>query len=105
MRNDLRTDRTDAAAAIDAAARHLESGKTYVGRPLRITFAAANTPRDIAHGLGVVPDGYEVFWADAEVHAANPTSWSTTVAYLQANAAYAHAVVRFFVLREDPVDA
>lgn len=91
-------------AAIDAATRHLESGRAFVGRPLRLTFVAANTPRDIEHGLGVIPDGYEIIFADGEVHA-SANLWSPTTAWLQANAANTHAIVRFFTLREDPLDA
>jgi hypothetical protein len=91
--------------AIESVQRHLESGKSYIGPVLRVTFPAANTRLDIAHRLGVIPDGYELVFADAEIHATPGVLWTTTIAYLQANAANTHALVRFYVLREDVIDA
>lgn len=93
------------ARAVEAVARHLVTGRVALGAPLRVTFVAANTRRDIAHGLGMIPDGYEIVMADAEVHATPGAPWTTTIAYLQAAAANAHAIVRFYTLREVPVDA
>jgi len=72
-------------------------------RPLLVTFPAANTRRDIAHTLTVVPSGYVVLWADAEIHATPGVLWTPDVAYLQANAANAHALLLFLVTREEAV--
>lgn len=99
-----------ASRAVDAAAlqrteKNLDTGRTFQGRPLRVTFAAANSARDIAHGLGVIPDGYEVLFTDGELHATPGKAWTPTIAYLQAAAANTHAILRFYVLREDPTDA
>lgn len=74
-------------------------------RPLRVTFPVATTRRDIAHTLGVVPDGYLLLWADAAITATPGTLWTPTTAYLSAGANNAHAIVIFFTLREVPTDA
>lgn len=98
--------RTNAEArAIEAVTRQFITGRAALGAPLRLTFPAANTARDVAHGLGVIPDGYEIIFADAKLHAAPSLLWTPTLAYLQADAANAHAIVRFYTLREDPTDA
>lgn len=90
---------------LERGTRHLDTGETIVSRPLRVKFPAANTARDIAHGLGVIPDGYRIVWTNAEIHATPGTLWTPTLAYLQANAANALAIVRFYVLKDRPVDA
>jgi hypothetical protein len=91
--------------AVETIARGLSTGRAFLGPVLRLTFVAANTQRDIQHRLGVTPSGYEVIFADAELHATPGKLWTPTLAYLQANAANAHALVRFYVLREDVIDA
>lgn len=93
------------ARALESVTRHLVTGRAFLGVPLRVTFVAANTKRDIAHGLGVIPDGYEIILADAEIHATPDVLWTPTIAYLQAAVANAHAIVRFYTLREVPIDA
>jgi hypothetical protein len=94
-----------ASRAIESVTRHLESGRSFLGPVLRVVFAAANTQRDIAHGLGVIPDGYEIIFADAEIHATPGKLWTPVLAYLQADAANARALIRFYMLREAPIDA
>lgn len=74
-------------------------------RRLRIRFPAADTPRDIAHGLGVVPDGYRVEWANAGIIVSPEVLWTRDLAWLQADAADAEAVVVFIVATEPTVDA
>lgn len=74
-------------------------------RPLRVTFPAANTRRDVAHGLGAIPTGMLVIWNDAAIQAVMGVAWTPTLAYVQANAANAHATIMFFVSREDPAVA
>lgn len=77
----------------------------HYGLPLAVTFTAANTARDIVHGLGVVPDGYSLVFADAEIHAVPGKLWTDTLAYLQASTDNAHAIIRFRVLRQRPTPA
>lgn len=73
----------------------------YLGRPMRVSFAVANTPIEVPHGLAVVPDGWVVIDTDARVNRAPGLQWTPTLAYLQVTAAPAYAVVAFGVLRED----
>lgn len=77
--------------------------RPYWGRyspPIVVTFPAANTDCDVAHGMGVVPDGYHVVEADNAVYR-RPGPWATTqVAYLRAPNSNAHATVIFFTFRE-----
>jgi hypothetical protein len=75
------------------------------GRVLRLTFVAANTKRDVAHGMSVIPDGFFVVSCDASVIQTPGVLWTPTTAYLQTNAANAHVVGFFYKLREDPIDA
>lgn len=75
----------------------------HVGQPLEVAFPAANTRRDIAHGLGAVPDGYHVLLTTANLIADNPAGWTDLVAGLQADAANARAVVVFFTLIQNEV--
>jgi len=75
------------------------------GPPVEVTFELANTKADIVHGLGDVPDGYHVVWADGLVHAEPGVQWTKDLAYLRATAVYVHATVIFFTLREVRHDA
>lgn len=68
--------------------------------PVTDTFPAANTRRDIAHGLGQVPHGYHVVRADGVVHAEPGVLWTKDLAYLRATAANVHATFIFYTLRE-----
>lgn len=74
-------------------------------RPLRVTFPAAGTKRDVAHTLGVIPDGWITVWADAVIGATPGVLWTPTTAYLQASPSNAHAILIFYTLREVPADA
>lgn len=74
-------------------------------RALRVTFTAANTRRDVAHQLGTTPDGMFVIWHDANIKAVPGVRWTDTLAALQADVANAHAVILFFTLREEPMNA
>lgn len=92
-------------ARITRLERGLElSGSITARSPrLRVRFPAANTARDIAHRLGVVPNGFQVEWATAPVHATPGVLWTPEVAFLQSTAANAEAVIVFFVAT-DPDD-
>ena len=76
-----------------------------VSRAVSVRFPAANTPRDIVHGLGVVPDGYLILRADANVIAVPGRIWTRDLAYLQAGTAGARATLLFVTLREAPRNA
>lgn len=75
------------------------------GPLVRLTFEVANTQRDVAHGMTVIPDGFfPVSW-DAAVQQTPGVLWTATTAYLQTSTAHAHVVGFFYKLREDPIDA
>jgi hypothetical protein len=73
-------------------------------RRLRIRFPAANTARDIPHGLTGVPDGYRIEWANANIFAVPGLPWTVELAHLQASAANAEAVVTFYLSSEAVLD-
>lgn len=73
-------------------------------RRLRIRFPAADTPRDIVHGLSEVPDGYVIEFATANIFATPGRQWTVELAYLQADAANAEAVITFYVSTEATQD-
>lgn len=70
------------------------------GPVVSVTFPAANTKRDVVHGLEQVPDGYHIVWADGVVHAEPGVLWTKNLAYLRATAVNVHAKIVFFTLRE-----
>lgn len=75
------------------------------GRVLEVTFPAATTRRDVAHGLGVVPDGVLVLAAiTGNVRAVDLHRWTADTAYLEADVANARARVLFVTAREGVVD-
>lgn len=92
-------------ALVERVLGEVQGDGDYYGVPLSLTFPVANVPRDVVHGLGVVPDGYSLVFADAEIHAVPGTLWTDTLAYLQASANNAHAIIRFRVLRQRPATA
>jgi hypothetical protein len=98
-------DTIDDSRSLDAVARHLDTGIALLGPVLRCTFPASGTKLDVAHRLPVIPDGYLIVLADAEVHAMPGVVWTTSLAYLVANANNAHALVRFYTLREAVLNA
>jgi hypothetical protein len=72
----------------------------YLGRPVSIPFEFVNTQTEVLHGLGEIPDGYIVLNADANIKRVPGKQWSKTLAYLQADMAFATAIVVFGVFRE-----
>lgn len=73
--------------------------------PIDVHFPAADTPREVAHGLGEVPDGYLVLWAlVGDVNAENLTTWTDELAFLRADAANTRARIIFVTTREEPRD-
>lgn len=72
----------------------------YLGRPLSMFFALANTQTEVQHELGEVPDGYLVVNADANVKRAPGKQWTKTLAYLQVDMANSSVVLCFGMFRE-----
>lgn len=92
-------------ALIQRVIGEVQGDGDFYGVPLSVTFPVAATTRDIAHRLGVVPDGYSLVFADAEIHAVPGKLWTDTLAYLQASTDNAHAIIRFRLLRQRPTSA
>lgn len=76
-------------------------------RLLRVRFPAADTPREVVHGMDVDPSrlALEVLHADAPVCAARGRTWVRDVAWLETPTANVTALVRFSVIEEEPIDA
>lgn len=72
-------------------------------RPVEIHFPAANDPRQVAHGLGVVPSGYLVVMQTGALYSLTPERWTSDLALLTAPVANTRAMLIFFTLREEPV--
>jgi hypothetical protein len=87
--------------ALDRAADFRGLRYASVSAPLELHFPAATTRRDVAHGLAQVPTGYHVLLATATITADAPQDWTRDVAFLQASAADARAIVVFFTLTEE----
>jgi hypothetical protein len=72
---------------------------------LEVTFPAANTTRDVQHGMGQVPTGVIVIAAvGGNVRCSDLTTWTTDLAFLQADAANTRARL-YFIVTEVPIDA
>lgn len=94
------------AEGLKRARAERPEGFALVGPWLELPFPASGTPRDIQHGLGAVPNGYEViFQIGGSVRASSVTSWTTELAFLQADAANTRAIVRFVRTGKDPINA
>jgi hypothetical protein len=73
-------------------------GQKRYGPVVRVNFLTADTPRAVAHGLSVVPDGFEHARCTGPVFEVNwPDRWTEEIAVLQTSQAYTIAVGRFFV--------
>lgn len=92
-------------ALIERVRREVQGDGDAYGPPVSITFPVANTSRDVVHGLAVIPDGYSIVFADAEIHAVPGKLWTTTLAFLQASTNNAHAILRFRTLRQTATPA
>ncbi len=69
-------------------------------KPLTVVFPAANTDCDVAHDLGVAPDGYHVVEADNVVYR-RPGPWTETGrVFLRSPNAGTRATVILFTVRE-----
>lgn len=70
-------------------------GKRY-GPIVRVDFPAADAPRAVVHGLGIVPDGFEHARCTGPVFEVDWLEWTAEVAILQSSALHTTAVGRFF---------
>lgn len=68
-----------------------------------VSFAAANTPRDVQHGLGVIPTGFIVILSvgGGRIDGVNMPLWTPDLAFLQSNTANVRARL-YFLLTEVP---
>lgn len=74
-------------------------------RVFEVLFPAANTTRDVQHGMGVIPTGVIVIAAvGGNVRCSDLTTWTTELAFLQADVANTRARI-YFILTEVPTDA
>lgn len=91
--------------------RSLPPGLAVVGPWLEVLFPAANTTRDVRHGLahhgvGVIPTGYEVIAQEGgHVRADALSTWTPEIATLKSDAANVRVRLRFILTLEDPTDA
>lgn len=71
-----------------------------MGPPVAIEFPAADTRRDVAHGLDAVPHGFLIEDADGPVYRTPGATYGRDIAYLESSVAGTRAIVRFFTRRE-----
>ena len=84
----------------DIPVPYLDRSKTF-----DVLFTAANTPRDVQHGMGQIPTGVIVIAAvGGNVRCSDLTTWTADLAFLQADAANTRARL-YFIVTEVPVDA
>ena len=77
-----------------------------VGPLLEVLFPVANTRRDVLHGLGAVPTGYQiVLEVGGQITGFDVVNWTADLAFLQASAANTRARLRFVVTPEEATDA
>ena len=93
------------AAAVDVVRLELPQWPIdAIGPVLEVTFPAANTPRDLAHGLLAAPDGYlVVLQSNGLVQAVDVHLWTSRVAWLQATTANTRARVIFYRLQQGAI--
>lgn len=77
--------------------RQRADGTKRYGPVVRVDFPAADANRATAHGLAVVPDGFEHARCTGPVFEVDWTTWTAEVAYLRSSVANTIAVGRFFV--------
>lgn len=92
----------DVDTVVQRVLRELQGDGDFYGPPMNVTFPVSGSSVDVTHGLGVIPDGVDVVFADGSVYAVPGKLWTTTTAYLQASANNVHAILRFRLLRQRP---
>lgn len=76
--------------------RQRADGAKHYGPVVRVDFPAADANRAVAHGLAVVPDGFEHARCTGAVFEVDWTEWTADVALLRAPVANTIAVGRFY---------
>lgn len=77
-----------------------------VGPWIDVPFPKKNTIRDVQHRMPVTPNGYLLaLTVGGNIQAVNLTTWTPTLAYLQADADNTVARICFVVTNEVPVNA
>ena len=77
-------------------ARYIE----HVGSAVAVTFPQAGATVQVAHGLGVVPEGRHVILQTGAVYDVAIEKWTADLAFLVAPVAGTYARVIFFRLRD-----
>jgi hypothetical protein len=72
----------------------------YLAAPVAITFPAAATSVEVQHGLGEIPDGFQVLSADCLVKRTPGKAWTKTLAYVMSDTAVSNADLAFGVYRQ-----
>lgn len=93
------------ASAIDRAEQRVAPPWSAHGAMLTVTFPAANTRRDVAHGLGVIPSGFIVIWANGPIYASPGQLMDNQLAYLQSSVAGTTAKIMFVLMKGDTTNA
>lgn len=93
------------AKAIDRAEQRVAPPWDALGKLIDVTFPAANTRRDVQHGLNLIPTGYWIVKADGPVYAAPGQLWTREVAYLQSSVAGTRVRLMFFHMKGDTANA
>lgn len=75
-----------------------------VARPVRVTFPVANAVRQVAHGLGDIPDGFHVCDQTAAVFRAPGMPSTKDLAFLKCATANTEATLVFFKFKETPIN-
>jgi hypothetical protein len=89
-------------ADVVEALKRLRAERGPVGPLLDVHFAVADLPRDVLHGLGVVPTGYAIECEQGgHAKAWAMVTWTPTVALLVADTNDTRIKIRF--LRNDEV--
>lgn len=96
---------TDASAQVGVERDAIPVWWGGYGKPLILTFPTMGVAYEFQHGLGVIPDGYLIVFADADIIAEPGVRWSQSIATLRAGADNAHAIVIFYTLSEAPTNA
>lgn len=76
----------------------------YQARAVRVAFPLADTPYEVVHQLGDVPDGHQVLDSDCLVIRAPGQQHTKEIAYVQSDRANSFAVLVFGMYREEPLN-
>jgi hypothetical protein len=89
------------SAALDQVRRELAPATSLVGPVQEVYLPAAGTAVPVAHEIGAIPDGYQIWLAyGGNVRAAQVEDWTDTLAFLVADANHTRARVSFVTITE-----